>query len=278
MNKIKSTFVSLQIFMNLAIFLIATLELSGEKPLIWLGISLTVLPLLVLGVWRRFYSSRTADERESEISLLALIGFAIVLVGDSERGFPLLLAFVGLVGLLIYVYWATSLIPFSRSTARKIKDWPDFLFMDTNQQPQKLKPGQKYLVIWLHGLWSPASAIQLRQLLPLLPAFNQAGVQTVCISLHSRALTKKLLPDFPIALWEDENAACAEQLGLCLRGGVPLGLSVLGFGSDALIPALQLIVVDSDGKAAVKYSECSDNYRVPPSLTELLDRLPALLR
>jgi|GEM_PF-2525232 len=278
MNKIKSALVSLQIFVNLAIFLIATLELGLKRPLLWIGISLTVLPLLAFGLWRKFYGLHTADERESTITLFALIGFAMVLVGDSDRGFPLLVAFIGLVGVLVYVYWTTSLMPVSRSAAKKIKKWPDFSFLDTNQQPQKLQSGQKYLVIWLHGLWSPASAIQLRQLLPLLSAFEQAGIQTVCISLHSANLAKKLLPDFPVLLWQDENAGCAEQLGLLLRGRVPLGLSLLGYGDDALIPALQLIAVDNDGNAVVKYSECSDNYRLPPSLQDLLSRLPALLR
>jgi len=75
--------------------------------------------------------------------------------------------------------------------------------------------------------------------------------------------------DVPMTFLRDRESAAAKQLGIEHAWGTPMGLQVLGYESDSVMPTL--IVTNAQGQ--IVFSDQTDNYRVrpdPEAIAELL--------
>jgi len=91
---------------------------------------------------------------------------------------------------------------------------------------------------------------------------QKLGVRVVLISPQShdntQALAKKLNVAFEF--YTDPNNKAAEQLGLVHPNGLPMGMQILGYDSDTVLPTV--LILAPNGK--VVWLHQTDNYRVRP--------------
>jgi hypothetical protein len=58
----------------------------------------------------------------------------------------------------------------------------------------------------------------------------------------------------------DPNSIAAKQLGILHKWGTPMGMQLLGYDSDTVMPTV--ILTDTQGQ--IIFSDQTDNYRVRP--------------
>lgn len=58
----------------------------------------------------------------------------------------------------------------------------------------------------------------------------------------------------------DKNNTAAKQLGILQKWGTPMGMQMLGYESDTVLPT----VVLTDERGNITFSDQTDNYRVRP--------------
>jgi peroxiredoxin len=76
--------------------------------------------------------------------------------------------------------------------------------------------------------------------------------------------------DVPMVFLRDRNSAAARQLGILHRWGTPMGLQLLGYESDTVMPTI--VITDAQGQ--IVFSDQTDNYRARPELATLLANYP----
>ena len=66
--------------------------------------------------------------------------------------------------------------------------------------------------------------------------------------------------DVPMIFLRDRDGMAAKQLGIAQKWGTPMGLQLLGYESDTVLPTV--ILTDAQGR--IIFSDQTDNYRVRP--------------
>ena len=67
----------------------------------------------------------------------------------------------------------------------------------------------------------------------------------------------------------DADNAAARQLGIFAPWGTPMGVQLLGYDTDTVLPTV--VITDADGN--ILYSHLTDNYRIRPEPAAFLDIL-----
>ncbi len=88
------------------------------------------------------------------------------------------------------------------------------------------------------------------------------GLSVVLISPQSAAKSQNLANkfDLPMTFLRDRGNIAAKQLGILHQWGTPMGMQVLGYDSDTVMPT----VILTDERGTIVYSDQTDNYRVRP--------------
>jgi peroxiredoxin len=76
--------------------------------------------------------------------------------------------------------------------------------------------------------------------------------------------------DVPMVFLRDRNSDAARQLGILHKWGTPMGLQLLGYESDTVLPTI--IMTDAQGQ--IVFSDQTDNYRARPEFEVLLANYP----
>jgi peroxiredoxin len=69
----------------------------------------------------------------------------------------------------------------------------------------------------------------------------------------------------PMIFMRDPEGKAAKQLGIQHEWGTPMGLQILGYESDSVLPTMLI----SDAKGYIIFSDQTDNYRVRPELVDI---------
>jgi len=87
-------------------------------------------------------------------------------------------------------------------------------------------------------------------------------VSIVLISPQSIKKNQSLAAHFdvPMVFLRDPNSIAAKQLGILHKWGTPMGMQLLGYDSDTVMPTV--ILTDTQGQ--IIFSDQTDNYRVRP--------------
>jgi len=85
---------------------------------------------------------------------------------------------------------------------------------------------------------------------------------SVMISPQTHKFTKGLAKKFDVSFdfLTDENNRAAQALGIASPNGLPMGMQVLGYDSDTVLPTV--IITDTGGK--ILWVHETDNYRIRP--------------
>ena len=114
------------------------------------------------------------------------------------------------------------------------------------------------------NLWQRDEAFRDREL-------EASGATVALISPQPLSEHRKLVKkfDIPLLFLRDPDNKAAKQLGILAPWGTPMGMQLLGYASDTVLPTV--IICDAHG--TILYSDLTDNYRIRPEPTEFLQVL-----
>jgi peroxiredoxin len=117
---------------------------------------------------------------------------------------------------------------------------------------------------------------QIKEVAEEYKQLAEMGVKTYLISpqpaKHSSSLSRKFKLDFNYLV--DKGNKVAQQLGIYAKNGLPMGLQVLGYDSDTVLPTV--LVLDKAGK--IIFADLTDNYRIRPEPATFIKIIKANLR
>ncbi|MEM9071343.1 MAG: peroxiredoxin family protein [Myxococcota bacterium] len=278
MNRLKSIFVSVFISVSVGICGYASWQLWGTRSWVWAAPLVTTLPfLLFLGRALALANFARTSDSLPLLSVVALGGVGIGVYGmlAGLGSGPLALAGVGAIGFLLYNFWYSKL---DRSAPVRIvvgEPLPTLQLARGDGEPfdgAALKGPS--LIFFFRGNWCPLCMAQIKEVAAQYQELDSLGVNVLLISPqphgHTRSLAKRFDVSFEFLV--DENNATARALGIAAEAGLPLGMEVLGYASETVLPTV--IVVDADG--VVRWLDQTDNYRVRPEPETFLPLLREL--
>lgn len=270
MNFLKSIFIAVYMMSLMGISGYAGWMLynGGDLPA-WGGVMMTTMPVLMVIGW--ILVTRNIARTSAHFPSLNILGFAgCVAAAGAWYGWraPILapgLAFFGWVAFLIYAYWYSTYG--GRKPSPKLQlgaMLPAFTVTDTDGKPvtsAKLT-GKPAILVFYRGNWCPLCMAQVKELAARYNDISALGVRIAFISpqpqRYSEALAKKFGVTFDFLT--DKGNVAAKALGINISHGVPMGMQMLGFSGDTVMPTV--IITDESGR--VVWTHETDNYRIRP--------------
>jgi peroxiredoxin len=177
-------------------------------------------------------------------------------------------------GFLLYAYWYSSFG--GRQPSKKIsigQRLPSFAVLNSKDEriDSVALASKPAILIFYRGDWCPLCVAQINELVGLYRQISAMGVRVALISSQPHentvALSKKFDVDFDFLT--DQGNAAARALGIENPHGLPMGMQVLGYDSETVVPTV--IITDRQGK--VIWAHETDNYRVRPEPNVYLEVL-----
>jgi peroxiredoxin len=277
MNISKSVFVSLYMMAAMAVTVFAARSLwSSHDYITWGGVLLVTAPFVMVIAWLMIFRNvaRTSAHLPSLI-VLGVAGTGLASWGYVQGGSPAapVLALAGWIGFLVYVYWYSSFNRHASSQLSVGNMLPEFELKDTagtsiNSTSLTDKPA---IWIFYRGNWCPLCMAQIKELAGQYKKLQELGVRVALISPQPHKFTVGLARKFDVAfdfLTDTDNRA-AHALGIAHPHGIPMGMQVLGYDSETVLPTV--IITESGGR--ILWAHETDNYRVRPDPDVYLDVL-----
>jgi peroxiredoxin len=264
----KSAFVSLYLMAVTVITAIAGRSLwFTQDYLTWGGVLLVSAPFLGVITWLMVFRNvaRTSARFPTLIGL-ATAGVALASWGYVRGGSPLapLLAIVAWAGFMLYSYWYSSLKRQCNGQLTIGNSLPNFELTDVAGNKVSSSSFNDKPTIWIfyRGNWCPLCMAQIKELVAQYKELKSYGVRTALISSQPHGKTVALAKRFdaPFDFLTDEGNSAARALGIDHPGGLPMGMEVLGYDSDTVLPTV--IISDTGGR--ILWVHETDNYRVRP--------------
>jgi len=273
----KSVFVSMYMMAAMLITVFATISLINSGDYIsWGGVILTTAPfILVISRVMLFKSTARTSARFPLLTVLAVAGVIVAAWGYAEGGSPLapLLALGGLAGFLVYAYWYSS---FSERASRQLQpgqSLPEFELLDIAGESVSSSTLTDRPVIWMfyRGNWCPLCMAQIKEIAGQYQQLQDMGVRVALVSPQPHKFTVGLASKFDVAFdfLTDEQNKAARTLGIAHPDGLPMGMQVLGYDSETVLPTV--IITDTGGR--ILWAHETDNYRIRPEPELFLDVL-----
>lgn len=289
MNLLKSVFISGFITWLAALSLYAiTRLLMGTEPLFsWLGLALAALSPLAFFIKAFVSKSPRSSRHPVEYSILSGLGLVVTMTMSFRYGQAAgsmhIWAGATLLAWIVYLRWYSVFRGRGANTLKVGAPLPEFRLESlqghiVSSESFKAKP---HLLLFYRGNWCPFCTAQIEELAAAYQRLEKAGLNVVLISPQSikknRALAARF--DVPMVFLRDRDNTAAEQLGIVQKWGTPMGMQLLGYASDTVMPTI--IMTDAQGQ--IIYSDQTDNYRVRPKPkvfeailreTELVSKIP----
>ncbi len=281
-NHLKSAFVGIYMTGNIGLFVVAAYNLiSKGGSLAWVGAAIASAAVSCLFcLYYAGHLPRTTRHIPALLvattlgTVLAGIGFAYGMEGPAASSPFLATLGLSMVGTLAYLYWYSILERPSANALRVGETLPAFKLANETGQQVGIESlfGAPLLLVFYRGNWCPLCMAQVRELADQCREFQERGVTVVLISPQPQNKSAKLAKrlDTPFRFFVDAGGQAARNLGLCHIGGLPLGLQVLGYNTDTVLPTV--IVTDKNGK--IVFVDQTENYRMRPGLEALLEAMP----
>lgn len=268
MNIAKSMFVSAYLTAAMVITVFAARSLWITHDIItWVGVILVTAPFVLLISWLMIFRNvaRTSAHLPSLIAL-GVVGMALSSWGYVQGGSPQapVLALAGWLGFLVYAYWYSS---FDRKASSQLgvgKMLPKFELKDTDGRSISSVSLTDKPAVWMfyRGNWCPLCMAQIKELAGQYRHLSDLGVRVALISPQPHKFTVGLAKKFDVSFdfLTDEGNRAARTLGIQSPHGLPMGMQVLGYDSETVLPTV--IITDTGGR--ILWAHETDNYRVRP--------------
>lgn len=278
MNFLKSLFISNFLMLSMAAIGFAGWMLyQGENPVAWIGVLLATGPsVIVIGSWMMFKNVARTSTHFPFINFLGIVGIGLsvwIWVEQSTLILPPTLALAGWLGFLLYAYWYSNLSRQPSTTLKVGAALPDFNLKDVDGQmvSSAQLTETPAILIFYRGNWCPLCIAQIKEIVDQYHKIENMGVRIALISpqphSYTIALSKKFDVNFDFLA--DEGNAAARTLGIDTQNGLPMGMQMLGYDSETVLPTV--IITDENGK--VIWTHETDNYRVRPEPDVFLEVL-----
>jgi len=279
LNLLKSVFISAFVTWLTLLSLYAFSQLiSGSEPLLsWLGLALTALAPLVFFLKAFLFKSPRTPRHPVEFSILSSLGVAVTMAMSFRYGQAAgvihIWAGMTLLGWLAYLRWYSTFHTRDAKALRVGAKLPQFQLetLDGHMLSSECFMAKPHLLLFYRGNWCPFCTAQVEELAGAYQQLKKMGVSVILISPQPTSKNQRLAArfDVPMIFLRDRENTAAKQLGIVHRWGTPMGLQVLGYESDSVLPTL--LVTDAQGQ--IVFSDQTDNYRVRPdpvAIAELL--------
>ena len=277
MNIIKSIFLTTYMMTVMAITVLASWSfLNTGNYVSWGGVLLVTAPFMMYLSWMMISTSiARTSERFPVINGLGAFGVALASWGyfQGSDANPLVLALIGWSGFLIYAYWYSS---FGREPSEQIKigqKLPKFDIKNTAGNIISSASLTDKPTIWMfyRGAWCPLCMAQVKELVGQYKELQSMGVRVALIAPQPHTKTISLAEKFGVGFdfLTDESNVAARTLGIENPKGLPMGMQMLGYDSDTVMPTV--IITDASGK--ILWTHETDNYRVRPAPEVFLEVL-----
>lgn len=270
MNLLKSIFISAFIGWLAVISGSALIQLSsGSEPLLsWLGLSLAALPPLFFFIKAFLASSPRTARHPVEVSVPSALGLAITMAVSYRYGEAAgnlhVWAGITVLGWFTYLRWYSV---FSHRNAEALKTGnilPDFRLesLDGHVVSSESFKAKPHLLLFYRGNWCPFCTAQIKELANAYQRLEKLGLSIVLISPQSIRKNQSLADriEAPMTFLRDRNNLAARQLGILHEWGTPMGLQLLGYQSDTVMPTIIL----TNALGEIVFTDQTDNYRVRP--------------
>lgn len=270
MNLLKSIFISTYMTLLMAIAGYAGWMLyQGGNPIAWSGAMLTAGPLLmVITRLMLFKNVARTSAHFPLINLLGAVGVGLAVwawYGQGANAIAPALAIVGWISFLLYAYWFSTYGGRRPSTKLKIgSTLPDFSVRNADGATvtSAQLTDKPAILIFFRGNWCPLCMAQIKELASRYKDISALGVRVALISpqphSNTEALAKKFGVEFDFIT--DEGNAAARALGIAQAHGLPMGMQMMGYDSETVLPTV--VITGKDGK--VIWTHETDNYRIRP--------------
>ncbi len=270
MNLLKSVFISAFVgWLSLLSAYSLSQLIRGAEPLFsWLGLALTAFTPLVFFLKAFLFKSPRTPRHPLEYTILSGLGLAITMAMSLRYGQAAghlhIWAGITLLGWLAYLRWYSIFHGRDTKALRVGSTLPVFELESldghiVSSESFKAKP---HLLLFYRGNWCPFCTAQIEELAADYQQLEDMGVGVVLISpqpvIKNQQLAERF--DIPMTFLRDRDCHAAEQLGILHKWGTPMGLQLLGYESDSVLPTV--ILTDAQGK--IIFSDQTDNYRVRP--------------
>ena len=263
MNKIKSVFVMVFMVVMVAITIVSIFAMiNGGSILGYGGALLTSVPFLVFisNVMTRKRTARTSANLPV-ITTLAVIVNYVSGSGDTQ---PLVLALVGAGAFFGYNFWYSNLGRTPSPVLTLGAQLPAFSIEDTNGNVVESSSFATHptIMLFYRGNWCPLCMAQIKEIASDYQRLSDLGAKVVLISPQPHGHSAKLAEDFdvPFEFLVDAGNVAANQLGIAMKDGLPMGMAMQGYDSDTVLPTV--VITDASGK--IIFLDQTDNYRVRP--------------
>ncbi|PHS29616.1 MAG: alkyl hydroperoxide reductase [Robiginitomaculum sp.] len=268
MNFLKSAFVMMYMMGAMGLCIYAGYALfSGGSVLAWTGVLLTAAPFMTFISWIMMMRNVARTSANFPV-LIALggIGLTLSIWAWAQQSGPFLaieLAGAGWVGFLIYSFWYSGFG--KRSSRIRIgSTLPDFVLKSSKGGVRHSSDfvGKASILIFYRGNWCPLCMAQVKELAKRYQDLEAANVRVAMISPQPHKNTVSLAKKFDIGFefYTDENNQAARALGIANPFGIPLGMQMLGYKSETVLPTV--VIIDAQGR--VLWLHETDNYRIRP--------------
>jgi len=268
MNLLKSLFVSLYMMVAIAVTVFAARSLIATHDYIsWGGVILVTAPFVLVISWVMIFRNiARTSARFPILIVLGVAGTALASWGYFQGGSPVapVLALLGLLGFLAYDFWYSS---FSRRDSNQLsvgKMLPEFILKDTvgNTVTSASLTDKPAVWIFYRGNWCPLCMAQIKEIAGQYQQLQELGARVALISPQPHKFTIGLARKFDVEFdfLTDEGNRAARTLGIASPNGIPMGMQVLGYDSETVLPTV--IITDVGGR--ILWAHETDNYRVRP--------------
>jgi len=273
LNLFKSVFISAFVSWLVLVSLYAFIQLTrGMEPLIsWFGLALTAIAPLAFFIKAFLFKSPRTPRHPVEYSILSGLGLALCMAMsfrfEQSAGLIHLWSGITLVGWLVYLRWYSVLLRSNTDILKVGSPLPHFQLetLDGHTVSSESFKAKPHLLLFYRGNWCPFCTAQIEELASVYRRLEESGVNVVLISPQSIVKNQSLAArfDIPMVFLRDRGNSAAKQLGIVHEWGTPMGLQLLGYDSDTVLPTIILI----DSKGQITFSDQTDNYRVRPDPT-----------
>jgi peroxiredoxin len=270
LNLLKSIFISGFVTWLTVVSLYAFTQLvRGTEPLLsWLGLALATFTPLAFFIKAFTFKSPRTPRHPIEYSILSGLGMVVTMAMSFRYGQVAgaihVWAGITLLAWLVYLRWYSV---FRGRDAHALKvgaPLPEFRLesMDGHIVSSESFKAKPHLLLFFRGNWCPFCTAQVKELAAAYKRLEEKGISVILISPQSIKKNQALAArfDVPMVFLRDRDNAAAKQLGILHEWGTPMGMQVLGYESDTVLPTV--ILTDEQGQIVV--SDQTDNYRVRP--------------
>ncbi len=277
-NLLKSIFIGTLPFLGLYLAIDSGIRLVNNFSFTTLSLWIASMTLVVFFSLIFLYKRARTDENLSAYSLTILFSMILSMYGYLQTGSvtkDVLFLAVVVVAWAAYVRWYSRFSSREKEGLKVGQFLPPFEIEDIEQNRLSTQDfrGHISLLLFYRGNWCPLCMAQIKEVAEEYKQLAEMGVKTYLISpqpaSHSSSLSRKFKLDFNYLV--DKGNKVAKELGIYAKNGLPMGLQVLGYDSDTVLPTV--LVLDKEGK--IIFADLTDNYRIRPEPATFLKIIKA---